>query len=95
MDPIQYESVDPDYWPTQKWRTTTPEEQGMNSNELIEMVQFYEKEHSKNENIAIDSVTIIRNGYVVVDISQPFVSKRHRAYYSFMHQKHYVRFNRC
>lgn len=69
MDPIKYESVDPDYWPTQQWQTSTPEKQGMNSNGLIEMLQFYEKEHAKNENIAIDSITIIRNGYVVVDIS--------------------------
>ncbi len=68
MDPIKYESVDPDYWPTQQWQTSTPEDQGMNSNRLIEMVQFYEKEHSKNENIAIDSITIIRNGYVIADI---------------------------
>ncbi|NQU81961.1 MAG: serine hydrolase [Bacteroidetes bacterium] len=68
MDPIQYESVGPNYWPTQKWKTSTPEEQGMNSNRLNEMVDFYEKEHAKNENIAIDSVTIIRNGYVVADI---------------------------
>jgi CubicO group peptidase (beta-lactamase class C family) len=68
MDPIKYESVDPDYWPTQQWQTSTPEDQGMNSNRLIEMVQFYEKEHSKNANITIDSVTIIRNGYVVADI---------------------------
>jgi len=68
MDPIKYESVDPDYWPTQQWQTSTPEDQGMNSNKLIEMVQFYKKEHSKNENIAIDSITIIRNGYVIADI---------------------------
>ena len=68
MDPIQYESVDPDYYHKQQWQTSTPEEQGMNSNNLIEMVEFYEKEHSKTENIAIDSITIIRNGYVVADI---------------------------
>ena len=68
MDPIIYESVDPDYWPTQDWQTSTPEEQGMDSANLLEMVQFYEKEHAKNENITIDSVTIIRNGYVVADI---------------------------
>lgn len=68
MDPIKYETVDPDYWPKQQWQTSTPEEQGMNTNKFIEMVQFYEKEHAKNENITIDSVTIIRNGYVVADI---------------------------
>jgi hypothetical protein len=52
MDPIIYESVDPDYWPVQKWQTSTLEDQGMNSNRLIEMVEFYEKEHAKNENIS-------------------------------------------
>ena len=40
----------------------------MNSNRLIEMVAFHEKEHSKNHKIAIDSITIIRNGYMVADI---------------------------
>ena len=55
MDSIQYESVDPNYWPTQEWQTSTPEKQGMDSANLLKMVEFYEKEHAKNENIAINS----------------------------------------
>jgi CubicO group peptidase (beta-lactamase class C family) len=67
MQKISYEPVNPDYWPTQGWRTSTPEEQGMDSAKLLEMVEYYEKRHVKNEKISIDSITIIRNGYNVSD----------------------------
>jgi len=52
----------PDYWPTIGWRSSTPEEQGMDSGKLIEMM---EKVH--NENYAIDSIIISRNGYLIMD----------------------------
>ncbi len=68
MQPIVYESVNLDYWPTQAWQKTTPEEQGMDSTNLLEMAEFYEEKHSKNENIVIDSITIVRNGYIIADI---------------------------
>jgi hypothetical protein len=29
----------PDYWPTEGWRTSTPEEQGMDSEKLVKMVE--------------------------------------------------------
>lgn len=52
----------PDYWPTNGWQTTTPEEQGLNSAQLAEGVQAI---HDKGT--AIDSLMIVRNGYVVLD----------------------------
>lgn len=54
--------VAPDYWPTDGWVTTTPEQQGINSVQLANGVQSILEKH-----IAIDSLTIIRNGYVVLD----------------------------
>ena len=30
----------PDYWPTKGWRSSTPEEQGMDSGKLIEMMEM-------------------------------------------------------
>lgn len=76
MKPIEYESTAPDYFPTQEWQISTPEEQGIDSAKLIEMIEFYENENSGNDRLVIDSVTIIRNGYIVSDIYlDPLFSK--------------------
>jgi CubicO group peptidase (beta-lactamase class C family) len=50
------------YWPTEGWRTSTPEEQGFDSGKLAEELQALE-----NNGVQIDSLLIIRNGYVVLD----------------------------
>ena len=56
------------HWPTGGWRTSTPEEQGMDSEKLADMLADIQ-EHSYD----IDSVTIIRNGYLVADATiHPF-----------------------
>ena len=68
MERISYEPVNPDYWPTREWQIAIPEEQGMDSAKLLEMVEFYREERSENEKISIDSITIVRNGYIVADI---------------------------
>lgn len=51
-----------DYWPTEGWRTSAPEKQGMQSGMLSDML-----ENIKERGYAIESVTIIRNGYKVTD----------------------------
>lgn len=51
-----------DYSPTDGWRTSTPEKQGMESGMLADML-----EDIKEKDYAIESITIIRNGYMVVD----------------------------
>jgi CubicO group peptidase (beta-lactamase class C family) len=51
-----------DYWPINNWRTSTPEEQGMSSDTLTRMINFL-KESGKD----INSITIIRNGYLITD----------------------------
>jgi CubicO group peptidase (beta-lactamase class C family) len=50
------------YWPTEGWRTSTPEEQGFNSGKLAEGLQAVQE-----DNINLDSLLIIRNGCVVLD----------------------------
>lgn len=52
-----------DYWPTEGWRTSTPEEQGLDSEQLAEMIDYLQKRNSLN----IHSLLIIRNGYIVTD----------------------------
>lgn len=50
----------PDYWPTESWRTSTPEEQGMDAHKLEQMMAFIDAHE-----IAIDSVIVVRHGYIV------------------------------
>ncbi len=51
-----------DYYPTQGWRSSAPEAQGIDSNKLAEMLMTI-----RSKNIPVHSMMIIRNGYVVVD----------------------------
>ena len=49
------------YWPGTEWQTSTPEKQGMDSVKLLKVLNVL-----KNNNI--NSVTIIRNGHMVLDV---------------------------
>ena len=50
------------YWPTQDWRTSTPEEQGVDSAKLAEGLLAIQE-----RNISIDSLLMVRNGSVLLD----------------------------
>ena len=54
----------PDYWPTEGWRSTSPEEQGFSSTALAAGLRGLQA-----NNTPIDSLLIIRDGYVVLDAS--------------------------
>lgn len=58
-----------DYWPTDGWRTSTPEEQGMNSTKLIEMEAFV-----NSSALSPYEIIVVRNGYIVHE--KYFVSYR-------------------
>jgi hypothetical protein len=49
-------------YPTEGWQISTPEGQGIRSQMLAEMM-----EHIQKNSFNIDSVLIVRNGYVVLD----------------------------
>lgn len=51
-------------WPTDGWQTDTPEAQGMDSRILAEMLDTIDRQEH-----GIDSVTVIRDGYLVMDAS--------------------------
>ena len=55
-DPIE------DYWPTDGWRVSTPEDQTMNGTVLEDM-----REHIYEEDLWLDSVVVIKNGYLVFE----------------------------
>ncbi len=62
--PLRTESkqIEPDYWPTNGWRISTPEEQGMSSEKLQELQDYLDY---IGWGFAVRSVLIIRNGYLV------------------------------
>ena len=54
------------YWPTHDWRTSTPEEQGLDSTLILAMLQ-----EIQNKNLPIHSLLIIRHGYLVTEVYFP------------------------
>jgi CubicO group peptidase (beta-lactamase class C family) len=52
----------PAYWPTTAWRTTAPEVQGIDSEELAKAV-----EQVRQSGVNIHSLLIVRNGYIVAE----------------------------
>ncbi|HTI35380.1 MAG TPA: serine hydrolase domain-containing protein, partial [Miltoncostaea sp.] len=55
-------ATDPPYWPTAGWRTGSPARQGMDPARLDAMAA-----EIRARRLPIDSVTVVRHGYVVVD----------------------------
>jgi CubicO group peptidase (beta-lactamase class C family) len=53
---------DPSYWPTAGWRTALPVSEGMDGARLEAMVA-----EIRSAKLPIDSVTVVRHGYVVLD----------------------------
>jgi CubicO group peptidase (beta-lactamase class C family) len=51
-----------DYWPTDEWLNTTPEEQGMNSDFLNSIDEIID-----DNDIRLHSVIVVRNGYIVYE----------------------------
>ena len=49
-------------WPTEDWQTSTPENLGMDSESLVELLSFY-----RENKINIHSMLIIRNGTIALD----------------------------
>jgi CubicO group peptidase (beta-lactamase class C family) len=62
LTPTQSNSLD--YWPTDGWLSSTPEEQGMDSEILVEMLKLI-----RDQDYQIDSLTVVRNGYMVLDVT--------------------------
>ena len=49
-----------DYWPTKAWRTSSPEEQGMDSEKLAQMLDAIQE-----QKLGFHGLLVIRNGYIV------------------------------
>ena len=59
---VSQNSWTPDYWPTDGWRVSTPEAQHMSSSHLFAMRNFL-----YTHPYQVDSVLVIRNGYIVYE----------------------------
>ena len=60
---LQLKAPEPDYWPTSLWKISSPEDQGLSAQKLQEM-----EDHIDNDlNYYIDSIIVIRNGYLVYE----------------------------
>lgn len=53
-------STEREYWPTEGWRTSTPEGQGMSSAKLQEMM-----DQIKSGNLFVHGIVVVRHGYLV------------------------------
>jgi len=64
-------------YPKQDWKISTPEMQGMQSQMLADMM-----EHIRKNKFNIDSISIVRNGYMVFDAYfYPFsIEQKHHIY---------------
>lgn len=66
-----------DYWPTEEWRLSSPEEQGMNSTILNMTTDYLEIDDT-----VFHSLLVIRNGYIVFEeyFGQYHKNRRHIIY---------------
>ena len=55
---------DPDYWPTDGWQTSTPEEQGMTNSKIQNLDNYIESSDWTN---SLKSLLVVRNGYIVYE----------------------------
>jgi CubicO group peptidase (beta-lactamase class C family) len=73
-----YATASVNYYPTNGWQISAPEEQGMHSKILLTMM-----EEIKNNGYNIQSVSIVRNGYLVLDSClYPFKNDQKHEMYS-------------
>jgi len=57
-----YSQTKDSYYPNNKWRVSTPEEQGVDSKKLLDMFKFIQ-----TSQLDFHSILIIRNGYIITE----------------------------
>jgi hypothetical protein len=59
-------------WPTKEWQTCSPEEQGMDSNEIVKLVDFGARRILATPGVTLssmlDSLLVVRHGKIVVEL---------------------------
>ena len=62
FSPVLYSQTIGAYWPDDNWRVSTPEEQGVDSQTLLDMFKDIQ-----SSNLDFHSILIIRNGYLITE----------------------------
>jgi CubicO group peptidase (beta-lactamase class C family) len=62
LGPLPRAAAQENYWPTHGWQRSSPEAQGMDSKVLAEAFDYI-----RQHQIPIHSLTIVRNGFIVLD----------------------------
>jgi len=65
-NPVATATPQPAYWPDAEWRTSTPEEQGLDSAVILSMLQ-----EIQSQDLHVHSVLIVRHGYLVTEAYYP------------------------
>lgn len=68
-----------EYWPTDEWKTSAPEEQGMDSEKLIKMFEHIEQDNEGE----LHGLVVVKNGYIVAEkypLSSYDKSTKHNSY---------------
>jgi hypothetical protein len=60
--PVSRATQETTYWPDATWRTSSPEAQGIDSAVLADALEYVRGQRTR-----IHSLTVVRNGYVVLD----------------------------
>ena len=61
---LRHTPAPPAYWPTHGWRYSAPEEQGVSSRALSEVVRFV-----LDSGLPVHNLFVVRHGLVVLDVS--------------------------
>jgi CubicO group peptidase (beta-lactamase class C family) len=64
--PIAPAAEQPSYWPDTEWRTSTPEEQGLDAASILSMLQEIQA-----KDLNIHGVLVLRHGYLVTEVYFP------------------------
>jgi CubicO group peptidase (beta-lactamase class C family) len=71
-------TIEPATWPTEDWQTSAPEEQGIDSAQLVAMIEYVQRMEYD-----VDNITIIRHGVEVAEIYfDPFYEGQRHILYS-------------
>jgi hypothetical protein len=72
-------------WPTRGWQTSLPEPQGMDSGQLVKMMDYI-----VSRKLNLHSLLIERNGYLVTEVYYFPVPTGYAAEHLFLYQEFYI-----
>lgn len=78
---------DPEYWPTEGWIESTPEEEGLNQAVLDQLEEYLE---TGNIDDQVDSILIVKNGYLAYESYPSGIYHENRTHHLFSVTKCFI-----